>query len=55
MKRNLNPIKPYRLVETEWMPGGGGGAHCAKPAKRPLRARWVVAEEGRLICQWTSE
>ncbi len=56
MKRTPNPIKLYRLAETELMPVGGGVAlHGEKPANRPLQARWVTTAAGRLICQWTSE
>lgn len=56
MKRNLTRIKPHRLVETEFSPGGFGGNHNDdKKSRQSLIAHWVVAEDDKLICQWRVE
>lgn len=53
MQRNLTRIKPHRLVETEFAPGGFGSNHNDyEKARKPLVAHWIVAEDGKLICQW---
>ncbi len=56
MKRTLTRIKPRRFVETEFAPGGFGSHHNDdEKSRQSLVARWIVAEDGKLICQWVAE
>lgn len=51
MNHHVSKNRPYPLqVATEESRGIG------KPKRRPqLRARWVIAEDGKLICRWQAE